>query len=91
MLHFRSTVALKELFQTQLKRPLSGRVGVKAAPAIAACLSTVTSDGWSPGRGRPFAGWRAPQQSARRHGTVRSFCSKGDGHNEAAKDAAAEK
>ncbi|XP_042281232.1 sodium- and chloride-dependent transporter XTRP3-like isoform X3 [Thunnus maccoyii] len=28
--HFRSTVAFKELFQTQLKRPLTGTVGVKA-------------------------------------------------------------
>ncbi|GLD75342.1 glutaminase kidney isoform, mitochondrial-like isoform X1 [Lates japonicus] len=92
MLHFRSTVALKELFQTQLKRPLTGRgVGVKAAPATtAACFGTVTSDGRSPGRGRAFAGWTAPQHFTRRHG-VRGFCSKGDGHNEAAKDSAAEK
>lgn len=90
MLHFRSTVALKELFHTQLK---AGRVGVKAAPApaafaaaAAACLSTACSDG------RGFAGWRAPQQRfSRRQGGVRDFCAKGDGHNEASKDSSAEK
>ncbi|XP_008302645.1 glutaminase kidney isoform, mitochondrial-like isoform X1 [Stegastes partitus] len=85
MLHFRSTVALKELFQTQLKRPLTGRVGVKAAPASAVCL-----DGRSPGRGRAFTGWRAPPHFARKNG-LRGFCSKGDGHNEASKDSATEK
>lgn len=91
MLHFRSTVALKELFQTQLKRPLAGRVGVKAAPAASACFSSTGNlDGRSPGRGRTLAGWRAPPHLTRRHG-VRSFCSKGDGHNEVGKDSAAEK
>ncbi|CAJ1087656.1 glutaminase a [Xyrichtys novacula] len=93
MLHFRSTVALKELFQTQLKRPLAGRVGVKAAPARAACLSTTVGlDGRSPGTGRGIFGWRAPQQQhhSRRHG-VRDYCSKGDGQNEASKDSSAEK
>lgn len=95
MLHFRSTVALKELFQTPLKGPLTGRVGaVKAAPAASACFSsTVSLDGRSPGRGRAFAGWRAPPPPphfTRRH-AVRGFCSKGDGQNEAGKDASAEK
>ena len=90
MLHFRSTAALKELFQTQLKRPLTGRVGAKAAPATAACFTAAASNGGSPGRGRAFAGWRAPQHPARKH-AVRGFCSKGDGHNEAAKDSSAEK
>uniref|UniRef100_A0A8P4K6C1 glutaminase n=1 Tax=Dicentrarchus labrax TaxID=13489 RepID=A0A8P4K6C1_DICLA len=90
MLHFRSTVALKELFQTQLKRPLTGRVGVKAAPATSARFSTARLDGRSPGRGRAFAGWRAPPHLARRHG-VRGFCSKGDGQNETSKDSATEK
>ncbi|KAI3366151.1 hypothetical protein L3Q82_009975 [Scortum barcoo] len=73
MLHFRSTVALRELFHTQLKRPLAGRVR-----AAAAGFSTGSSDGRTPGRGKPFPGWRAPQHPARRHG-VRAFCSKGDG------------
>lgn len=95
MLHFRSTVALKELFQTPLKGPLTGRVGaVKAAPAASACFSSAVSlDGRSPGRGRAFAGWRAPPPPphfTRRH-AVRGFCSKGDGQNEAGKDASAEK
>lgn len=92
MLHFRSTVALKELFQTPLKRPLTGRVGVKAAPAASACFSSGsgTLDGRSPGRGRAFAGWRAPPHLSRRH-AVRGYCSKGDGQSEASKDSAAEK
>ncbi|XP_034721083.1 glutaminase kidney isoform, mitochondrial-like, partial [Etheostoma cragini] len=81
MLHFRSTVALKELFQTQLKRPLTGRVGVKAIPATAACFSTRSLDGRSPGVRSAFP----PQPFTRRHG-VRGFCSKSDSHNEAAKD-----
>lgn len=86
MLHFRSTVALKELFQTQLKRPLTRGVGVKAAPATSACFSSAAAlDGRSPGRGKAFAPWRAPPYPARRHG-VRGFCSKGDGQNDAAKD-----
>lgn len=85
MLHFRSTVALKELFQTQLKRPLTGRVGVNAAPATSVSFSTAGLDGRSPGRGRAFAAWRAPPHFTRRHG-VRDFCSKGDGQNDAAKD-----
>ncbi|KAF3857284.1 hypothetical protein F7725_009143 [Dissostichus mawsoni] len=84
MLHFRSTVVLKELFQTQLKRPLPGRAGVKATPA--ACFSTGRLDGRLPGRVRALA----PQSFTRRH-AVRSFCSKGDSHNEASKDSSAEK
>ncbi|XP_035533599.1 glutaminase kidney isoform, mitochondrial-like [Morone saxatilis] len=88
MLHFRSTVALKELFQTQLKRPLAGRVGVK--PAASACFSTARLDGRSPGRGGAFSGWRAPLHPARRPG-VRGFCSKGDNQNESSKDSATEK
>lgn len=88
MLHFRSTVALKELFQTQLKRPLTGRVGVNAAPATSVCFSTAGLDGGSPGRGRAFAAWRAPPHFTRRHG-VRDFCSKGDGQNDAAQNDAA--
>ena len=79
MLHFRSTVALKELFHTQLKRPLAGRVGVKATPAAAASFSTAGPDGRAPGRGRLLA----PQSFTRRH-PVRGFCSKGDNKNETA-------
>uniref|UniRef100_A0A7N6AJH2 glutaminase n=1 Tax=Anabas testudineus TaxID=64144 RepID=A0A7N6AJH2_ANATE len=92
MLHFRSTVALKEVFQTQLKRPLTGRVGgVKAAStAAAACSTAARSDARSPGRGRVFAGWTAPQHFTRKHG-VRGFCTKGDSHHEPAKDPSAEK
>lgn len=89
MLHFRSSVALKELFQSQLKRPLTGAGGSKASPA-AYCFSTVGLDVRSPARGQPAAGWKPPQHWGRKLG-VRAFCSKGDGHNEANKDSAAEK
>uniref|UniRef100_A0A674MVZ3 glutaminase n=1 Tax=Takifugu rubripes TaxID=31033 RepID=A0A674MVZ3_TAKRU len=85
MLHFRSTVVLRELFQSQLKRPVTGRVGVKAAPAASAGFSTSAADGRSPGRGRAFAGWRVPAHFTRRQGG-REFCTKGDGQNDAAKD-----
>lgn len=86
MLHFRSTVALNVLFQTQLKRPLAGRVGVKVAPAtLATGFSTGGPDGRSPRRGRAFAGWSALPHFSRRHG-VRRFCSGGDGQSDAAKD-----
>lgn len=85
MLHFRSTVVLRELFQSKLKRPVTGRVGVKAAPAASAGFSTSAADGRSPGRGRAFAGWRVPAHFTRRQGG-REFCTKGDGQNDAAKD-----
>ncbi|XP_077959009.1 glutaminase a isoform X2 [Gasterosteus aculeatus] len=86
MLSFRSTVALRELFHTQLRRPLAGRVGILATPATAACaFATGASDGRWPG-----GGFGAPRRSAGRLG-VRGFCSKGDGPNEAAKESSAEK
>ncbi|XP_069019898.1 glutaminase a isoform X1 [Embiotoca jacksoni] len=88
MLHFRSTVALKEVFQTQLKRPLTG--GVKAAPAPAACFGTAGPDRRSPGGGRPFGGWKVPQHLPRRS-AARGFCSKTDGNNETSKDSSTEK
>ncbi|XP_025758603.1 glutaminase kidney isoform, mitochondrial isoform X2 [Oreochromis niloticus] len=80
-----SPVTLKELFQTQLKRSLTGRVGVKAAPAPAACFSTLSPDGRSPGRGR-FSGWRAPQHLARKY-ALRGFCS----NDSTGKDSSTEK
>ncbi|KAM7375499.1 hypothetical protein PAMA_014558 [Pampus argenteus] len=86
MLHFRSTVALKELFQTQLKRPLTGRVGVKAAAASGCSFSTGCLDARSPGRGRAFTGQHFTKKPA-----VRGFCSKVDNQNEAAKESAADK
>lgn len=84
MLHFRSTV-VAQLFQSQLKRPLTRRVGVKAVPSASAGFSTGVADGRSPEGGRAFAGWRVPAHFTRRHGG-REFCTKGDGQNDAAKD-----
>lgn len=79
MLHIR-------LFQSQLTRPLARRVGVRAVPAASAGFGTGAADGYrSPGRGRTFAGWRAPTRLPRRPGG-REFCTKGDGQNDAAKD-----
>jgi len=84
MLHFRSTVALKELFQTQLRRPLAGRGGATPAAAAGFCRAAAP-DGRAPG-----AGGRAPQTLTGGSG-ARGFCSKGAGHNEAAKESATEK
>lgn len=84
MLHFRSTV-VAQLFQSQLKRPLTHRAGVTAVPAASAGFSTGAADGRSSGRGRAFAGWRVPTHFSRRQ-SGREFCTKGDGQNDAAKD-----
>lgn len=84
MLHFRSTV-VAQMFQSQLKRPLTHRIGVKAVPAASAGFSTGAADGRSPGRGRAFADWRVPAHFTRRQ-DGRQFCTKGDGQNDAAKD-----
>ncbi|XP_068165368.1 glutaminase kidney isoform, mitochondrial-like isoform X2 [Antennarius striatus] len=84
MLQFRSTVALRELFQTQLRCPRTGRVGVRAAPAASACFSTGHLDRRSPGRGRLL-----PPHLRKYNG--RNFCSKDDGQNEAGKDSAEKK
>lgn len=84
MLHFRSTV-VAQLFQSQLKRPLTRRADVKAVPAASAGFSTGAPDGRSPGRGRAFAGWSAPTHFIKRQGG-REFCTKGDGQNDASKD-----
>lgn len=91
MLHFRSTVALKEVFQTQLKRPLTGRSGgVRVSTAAAACSIAIRSDARSPGRGRIFVEWKTLEHITRKH-SVRAFCTKGDSHNDPAKDSSAEK
>lgn len=84
MLHFRSTV-VAQLFQSQLKRPLTRRAAVQAAPAASAGFSSGAADGRSAGGGRASAGWSLPAQSTRRQGG-RQFCTKGDGQNDAAKD-----
>lgn len=91
MLHLRSTVALKDLFHTQLKRPLAGRLKAAAPPAASACFSTGGGGGapdarWSPAGRAVFSGWSAPPRPAARRAGVRGFCSKGDGHSDAAKE-----
>lgn len=87
MLHLRSTGALKDLFHTQLKRPLAGRLKAAATPAASARFSTGAPDaGWSPAGRVAFSGWRAPPRNADRRAGVRGFCSKGDGHSDAAKE-----
>uniref|UniRef100_A0A1A8QAT2 glutaminase n=1 Tax=Nothobranchius pienaari TaxID=704102 RepID=A0A1A8QAT2_9TELE len=84
MLPFRPTVALKELFQSQLKRPLTRTAAAEVKAAPAACFSTSGPDRRSPGVGRPFTGWRSPQL-IRKPG-FRGLCTKGDGHGDASKD-----
>uniref|UniRef100_A0A8C6LC16 glutaminase n=1 Tax=Nothobranchius furzeri TaxID=105023 RepID=A0A8C6LC16_NOTFU len=84
MLPFRPTVALKELFQSQLKRPLTRTTAAEVKAAPAACFSTSGPDRRSPGVGRPFTGWRSPQL-IRKPG-FRGLCSKGDGHGDASRD-----
>lgn len=91
MLHLRSTVALKDLFHTQLKRPLAGRLKAAAPPAASACFSTgggAPDARWSPAGQAVFKGWSAPPRPAARRAGVRGFCSKteGDGHSDAAKE-----
>lgn len=86
MLHLRSTVALKDLFHTQLKRPLAGRLKAAAPPAASACFSTgggALDARWFQA---VFSGWSAPPRPAARRAGVRGFCSKGDGHSDAAKE-----
>ncbi|XP_037829795.1 glutaminase kidney isoform, mitochondrial-like isoform X2 [Kryptolebias marmoratus] len=91
MLPFRSTVALKELFQSQLKRPLTLRAAAGVKEALpAACFSSAGPERRFPGGGRPCSGWRAPQDLNRKPG-FRGFCSEGDGQHEAAKDSADKK
>lgn len=100
MLHLRSSLALKELFQSPLKGPTGIFSSVTAVPAATSCvscclsrsfsLSSVALNGRAPNR-RLFASWwRVPLQTTTNH-DVRSYCSKGDGQNEAAKDSSAEK
>lgn len=87
MLHLRSTAALKDLFHTQLKRPLGGRLKAAATPAASACFSTGASNaGWYPAGRVTFCGWSAPPRTDDRRAGVRAFCSKGDGHSDAAKE-----
>lgn len=87
MLHLRSTAALKDLFHTQIKRPLAGRLKAAATPAASACFSTGAPDArWSLAGRVAFSGWNAPPGTADRRAGVRAFCSKGDGHSDAAKE-----
>ncbi|MEQ2184392.1 hypothetical protein GOODEAATRI_007506 [Goodea atripinnis] len=77
MLPLRSTAALKELLQSQLKRPL--RAAVRAPSAVAAGLNFPC----------PFSGWRAPQPG--RKAGFRGYCTPAKGHSEATSETTAEK
>ncbi|XP_043965440.1 glutaminase kidney isoform, mitochondrial isoform X2 [Gambusia affinis] len=77
MLPFRSTAALKELLQSQLKWPV--RAAMRVPPAAAAAL----------GFACPLSGWRAPQPV--RKAGYRGFCTPAKGHSEATIDTSGDK
>lgn len=91
MLTFRSTVALKELFQGRLKWPLLRSAAVSVKEALpAACFTSVGMERRLSGGGGAVSRWRSAQNMNRSHG-IRGFCSKGDGHHEAANKDTADK
>lgn len=76
MLQFRLSIALKELFQANLKRPLTGIVRNKASPATI-CFSTACPDVTAlPKLKTLHAGSRHVLRSA--YG-IRSFCTETEG------------
>ncbi|CAB1328002.1 unnamed protein product [Coregonus sp. 'balchen'] len=71
MLHFRSSVVLKELFQSNLKRPLTG-IARKSSPSVAYCFSTACTDVRSVTKVKCVqhaVGWRATPYTTNTHGT----------------------
>uniref|UniRef100_A0A674BMU1 glutaminase n=1 Tax=Salmo trutta TaxID=8032 RepID=A0A674BMU1_SALTR len=79
MLHFRSSLLLKELFQSNLKRPLTG-VARKTSPSVAYCFSTACTDVRSVTKVKCLqyaVGWRATPYTTNAHGT-RNLSTKSD-------------
>ncbi|XP_055785441.1 glutaminase kidney isoform, mitochondrial-like isoform X1 [Salvelinus fontinalis] len=81
MLHFRSSVVLKELFQSNLKRPLTG-IARKTSPSVAYCFSTARADVRSVPRVKCLqhaVGWRATPYTTNGHGTRKLSTKSDDG------------
>ncbi|KAJ8255460.1 hypothetical protein COCON_G00193240 [Conger conger] len=77
MLQFRLSIVLKELFQSNLKRPLSGIVRNKASPATI-CFSTACPDVTALPKLKPlYAGGYRP--ALRSSYGIRSFCTETGG------------
>uniref|UniRef100_A0A8C7U887 glutaminase n=1 Tax=Oncorhynchus mykiss TaxID=8022 RepID=A0A8C7U887_ONCMY len=79
MLHFRSSVVLKELFQSNLKRPLTG-IARKTSPSVAYCFSIACTDVRSVTKVKCLqhaVGWRASPYTTNAHGT-RNLSTKSD-------------
>uniref|UniRef100_A0A8C7NAQ7 glutaminase n=1 Tax=Oncorhynchus kisutch TaxID=8019 RepID=A0A8C7NAQ7_ONCKI len=79
MLHFRSSVLLKELFQSNLKRPLTG-IARKTSPSVAYCFSIACTDVRSVTKVKCLqhaVGWRATPYTTNAHGT-RNLSTKSD-------------
>ncbi|XP_064167406.1 glutaminase kidney isoform, mitochondrial-like isoform X2 [Anguilla rostrata] len=86
MLQFRLSIVLKELFQSNLKRPLTGIVRNKASPATI-CFSTACPNVTALPRLNPLAGGSRPVW--RSSYGIRSFCTESEGAvaaSEATKD-----
>uniref|UniRef100_A0A8K9XUV0 glutaminase n=1 Tax=Oncorhynchus mykiss TaxID=8022 RepID=A0A8K9XUV0_ONCMY len=79
MLHFRSSVVLKELFQSNLKRPLTG-IARHTSPSVAYCFSTACTDVRSVPKVKCLqhaVGWRDSPYTTNGHGT-RKLSTKSD-------------
>ncbi|KAJ8349676.1 hypothetical protein SKAU_G00248060 [Synaphobranchus kaupii] len=82
MLQFRLSIVLKELFQSNLKRPLTGIVRNKASPPAAICFSTACPDVTALPKLKPLHVGRSGPVLRSSYG-IRSFCTKTDGAVEA--------
>uniref|UniRef100_A0A8C7LIY6 glutaminase n=1 Tax=Oncorhynchus kisutch TaxID=8019 RepID=A0A8C7LIY6_ONCKI len=81
MLHFRSSVVLKELFQSNLKRPLTG-IARNTSPSVAYCFSTACTDVRSVPKVKCLqhaVGWRDSPYTTNGHGTRKLSTKSDDG------------
>uniref|UniRef100_A0A674F3H3 glutaminase n=1 Tax=Salmo trutta TaxID=8032 RepID=A0A674F3H3_SALTR len=81
MLHFRSSVVLKKLFQSNLKRPLTG-IARNTSPSVAYCFSSAWTDVRSVPKVKCLqhaVGWRATPYTTNVHGTRKLSTKSDDG------------